>query len=117
MTATPTASPTVRDFLELLDQMTRAGSSAARFDCAAYVEAYEGLQEAVAVSQVEAEAVIVAPLVEEDAETLPVIYEFCNREQNRNETRMQLPSNLSNNQFRDLRQVIGEARRAIQALR
>lgn len=97
--------------------MARAGSSAARFDCAAYIEAYLGLLEAAVVSQVEAEAAIVAPLIEDGGETLFVLYEFCSREPNRAERRLQLPSNISNNQFRDLRGVVGEARRAIQALR
>lgn len=116
-TLTTTPTPIVRDFLELLDQMARAGSSAARFDCAAYIEAYVGLLEAAVVSQVEAEAAIVAPLIEDGGETLFVLYEFCSREPNRAERRLQLPSNISNNQFRDLRGVVGEARRAIQALR
>ncbi len=117
LTATLTATPMVKDFVELLDQITRAGSSAARFDCAGYVEAYEGLEDAVAVSSVEVEVAIIAPIVEDGAETLPVLYEFCNREQNRTQNSIQLPSNISNNQFRDLRGVIGEAKRAIQNLR
>jgi hypothetical protein len=116
-TPTNTLTPVAKDFLELFDQIIQAGSSAVRFDCAAYVEAYEGLELAVAASQLEAEIAVVMPLIEANAETLPALYEFCNREQNRVKTRLQLPSHLSNNQFRDLRSAVGEAMRAIQALR
>jgi eukaryotic-like serine/threonine-protein kinase len=118
-TATPTLTPTPmpEDFLNLLEEIARASSSAARFDCATYVEAYEELQYSARISPATAEVAIIVPLIGNEAETLPALYEYCHQAQNQTQNRVQLPSNLSNNQFRDLRTTIGEAKLAIQALR
>lgn len=99
-TATFTATPLPFNALDLLTQMRDAGRRANQFNCVAYIEAYDGLQQGVTNVPEDAAVAIIEPLLSDDNDPVTVLYDFCKLPANENEERVLLRSNLANNQYR-----------------
>lgn len=113
-TAIPTSTPVPLSTVELLTQISDAGRSANNFNCVAFLEAYEAL--ALSSSGLSAdEQSAIAPLFERSS-PLIALSQFCAAPNNVDDETAQLPSNLANDEFRDLRTLIRTTILAVQGL-
>ena len=97
------------DVLELLTDMRNAGRRANQFDCVNYIKAYDGLALLVTSEPDDAKVAMVKPLLAHSNDPVTTLYTFCKLPANVEQSRVLLPSNLANNQYRLWGSLISQA--------
>ena len=96
--------------------MRDAGRRANQFDCVNYIKAYDSLQTAVTAEPDDAKVAVVKPLLAHSNDPVTTLYTFCKLPANVDQSRVLLPSNLANNQYRLWGSLISQAISDVEAI-